>query len=398
MRVTLMASMALVAAAPAAAQIDTALPSTAAIQLGSLSLYPSITIKDIGIDSNVFNDAEEPKEDFSFTVRPQVQAALRLGPARLIGTGGGNFVYYQKYKNEQSTDSRLGGRFEMLSTRLLPFATVSRTRSRERTGFEIDARARRLDTDVSVGTDFEITAVTSLTAFVRRNRLEYDAGQRFRGEDLAAELNRTSEIAGAGAKFALTPLTTLIVAVELQRDRFEESNLRDADALRVAPALEFATAAAVTGRISLGYREFRPLHSGLPRRRDFVASAGTTITVLGRTLFDVEANRDVVYSPDVTSPYYLAEGGRLVVTQRLAGPFDVIGIGGWQRLRYQTLGGAPLDGRTETTTTVGGGVGFRLTPNLRVALTYDLTERSSSEPGDRSYDRRRILGAVNYGL
>ena len=381
-----------------AAQTDTPIPSAAAIQLGALSLSPSIAIRDIGMDSNVFNDTEEPKEDFTLTVRPELQASVGLGSARLTGTGGGNFVYYQRYKNEQSTDGRLSGRFEMRSARLAPFATVSRARSRERMGFEIDARARRLDIDLSAGTDFEVTGVTALTAFVRRTTLAYDSGERFAGVDLAGELNRRSESAGVGAKFAVTPLTTISATVELQRDRFEGSSLRDANILRVGPAVEFGTAAAITGRVSVGYREFRPLHAGLPRHRGFVASAATTIAVLERTLFDVRANRDVVYSLDATSPYYLAAGGGLTVTHRLAGPVDVIGIGAWQRLRYQTLGGSPLDGRTETTTTVGGGTGLRLTPNLRFALTYDLTTRNSSEPGDRHFDRRRILGAFNYGL
>ena len=40
----------------------------AQIELGPLSLYPSLRIVDAGIDENVFNDADNPKKDFTFTV------------------------------------------------------------------------------------------------------------------------------------------------------------------------------------------------------------------------------------------------------------------------------------------------------------------------------------------
>jgi hypothetical protein len=35
---------------------------------------------------------------------------------------------------------------------------------------------------------------------------------------------------------------------------------------------------------------------------------------------------------------------------------------------------------------------------LRVTLTYDRTERNSTESSIREYRRSRVLGSVNYGL
>ena len=73
-------------------------------------------------------------------------------------------------------------------------------------------------------------------------------------------------------------------------------------------------------------------------------------------------------------------------------------LGGRQRLQYQAVGGALLAGRTETVTTVGGGLGIRLGDQLRFTLTYDDAHRSTSGLGAREYDRRRVLGSVDYTL
>ncbi len=80
----------------------------------------------------------------------------------------------------------------------------------------------------------------------------------------------------AGARFRLTPFTSLTAVAEIQRDRFETSPERDADSLRLAPSVEFDNGAALTGRAQAGYRVFRPLSAcarGLRRVRRVRRSA-----------------------------------------------------------------------------------------------------------------------------
>ena len=45
--------------------------------LGPLGVSPSIAVTSVGIDSNVFNEFEDPKSDFRFALSPQVDAWLR---------------------------------------------------------------------------------------------------------------------------------------------------------------------------------------------------------------------------------------------------------------------------------------------------------------------------------
>jgi hypothetical protein len=390
--------MLLISAPMLAAQSEPSLPAVPPIQAGPVALYPTIVLRDIGIDSNIFNESSGPKDDFTFTVNPRLRAALQVGAARLIGTSSADFVYYRTYRDQQSTNGEFGGRIEAVSTRLQPFASASWLQTSDRSGYEIDARATRAQAFFMAGTDFEVTAVTELTAWVRRDRQTYAAGEQFMGVDLGDQLDYTTDLAAAGAKIAVTPITTLTVAVEVQRDRFETSPMRDSDSVRIAPSLQFGVDAAITGSVSAGYRDFNPHDPQLPRYRGFIVAAGASYTLLGVTRFDVQANRDVMYSFDATQPYYLGAGGALTISQRIAGPFDVIGLGSRQRLRYQQLGGALLEGGVETTRTVGGGIGIRVGEHLRVTITYDRTQRKSSEASGRDYSRSRVLSSVNYGL
>jgi hypothetical protein len=390
--------MVFLGASSLAAQSEPSLTAVPPIQAGPVALYPSLELRDIGVDSNVFNESMEPKDDFTFTVRPGLTASLGKGAVQLIGKGAGGFVYYQTYSDQQSTNGEFEGRIETSSTRFRPYASAGWLQTNERNGYEIDARATRELSSFMGGADFELTAISALTAWVRRGRHTYAEDEQFMGVDLADQLDFTSDLAAAGAKFAVTPITTLTVAVELQRDRFHTSPMRDADTIRVAPTLRFGADAAITGHFSAGYRDFNPRDPLLPRYRGFVLSAGASYTWLGVTRFDVQGNRDVMYSFDATHPYYLASGGFLTVSQRVGGPFDVIGLGGAQRLRFQDVGGAQFAGGSETTKTLGGGIGIRVGEHLRVTLTYDRTERNSTESSSREYSRSRVLGSVNYGL
>ena len=72
-------------ALPMSAQSDPTDPGAARgrVQLGPLGLTPSVALTNLGIDTNVFNEVDDPKSDFTFTVSPQVDASLRLRRARL---------------------------------------------------------------------------------------------------------------------------------------------------------------------------------------------------------------------------------------------------------------------------------------------------------------------------
>ena len=64
-------------------------------RFGPIGLSPTLAITNFGVDDNIFNDATEPKRDFTMTVTPRLQARMRSGKVLLSGAIGTGLVYYQ---------------------------------------------------------------------------------------------------------------------------------------------------------------------------------------------------------------------------------------------------------------------------------------------------------------
>ncbi len=385
-------------AADAWGQGSVPLPSTRVFVVGPLSLYPQIALRDTGTDSNVYHDSTAPRSDLTYSLTPKLNAVVPIGNTRFVGTGLGELVYYRTYEDQRTLTTQLDGRYEVMSPGFRPFVSGGFISRGDREGFEIDARVPHTQTLVSVGADVDVTPLTAITAWASRSSTSFDESQQYLSVLLAEQLNHSTDAAAAGARFRLTPLTTLLIATEFQRDRFELVPLRDVDSVRVAPAIAIETGGPLSGDAKAGYRIFKPRDPMLHGYRGFTGSARLHYIPLSVTRVDVEANRDVSFSFDPNQPYYLESGGRFTVTQRVLGPFSVIGIAERRELRNQRVGEESFDGRREVTTSIGGGIVFQLPTQMKFALTYERTERTSSEPVGRNYEKTRVLGSISYGL
>jgi len=388
----------LLIAAPATAQNNPPLlPSTEVLHVGPAELYPSIWVHDAGSDSNVFRTIEDPQEDFTYTVTPRLFAVVPIGGGRFTGSGVGDLIYYQQYADQRSLDAFLDGRYDVIDARIRPFVAVGFGSHRQQSR-EIDARIRQTSTSVLVGTNVELSGVTSLTGWVQRTSASWDQTQTYRGTSLAQQLNHSTLIVAGGARFAVTPVTSVVAAAEFQHDRFEFAPERDADSLRIAPLVEFAGGALIAGEAQAGFRRFTPLNPGLPSYSGLTASVRLGMSVLDLTRIRVDAGRDVEHSYDALEPYYLEQGASLDVAQRIVGPLEGIAILGRWNARYQRLDSGSFDGRLERTTTVGGGVGVHLGRRMRLSLVIDRTRRTSSLIGLRDFERRRVFAGLQYGV
>jgi hypothetical protein len=244
----------------------------------------------------------------------------------------------------------------------------------------------------------DVTAITALTAWVTRTTTAWDRNERYLGVGLADQLDYSATSLAGGARFKVTPLTTVTAAAEVGQDRFQRSPLRDADSLRVGPSVDFDSSAAITGHLRADYRSFRPLSPTVAEYRGLTAFADIRYLFRDWIEVKVDANRDVDYSYDPLEPYYLEMGGRLTVTQRVVGPFGVIGIAErWNIHHQQVFGGPEFDGRLDTTTSVGAGLAIQKSKQVRFELVYQHTSRRSSAPGWREYERQQIFASAIYG-
>jgi hypothetical protein len=392
-------AVALLCAREVAAQDNFILPSTRAIVVGPVSIYPQIAVRDAGTDSNVYLDSSNARSDMTTSVTPRLYAVVPMGNTRFIGTGTGDLVYYRTYSDQRSLTAVFEGRYELTSPGFRPFVEMGYASRGERVGFEIDTRARHTQSTVLVGADVDVTPMTALTAWVGRSSTAYDRDQEYLSFILADQLNHSRDTAAGGARFRVTPLTTVLLGAEFERDRFELAPLRNADSFRVGPAIALDTGAALTGNAKAGFRSFRPRYPEVPSYRGFVGNARLHYAIPDVIRLDLEANRDLSYSYDAIQPYYMESGARLTASQRVFGPLEAVGIAERREIRNQRIGGTmAFDGRREVTTSFGGGFAIQVQHQMRFTFTYEHTERTSTEPVGRDYGRTRVLGSISYGL
>lgn len=378
---------------------------------GSVTLRPRLEIREVGMDSNIFNDAGEPRRDFTATITPRLDADFEPPWARARYSTFVDFVYFHDFPDERSLNRGTEGRFELVLDRFRPYVGGSIVDTRDRLNAELDVRAHRRESMVTAGVTLGLTPRTTLILDVRRGSLAFDDDETFRGVRLADTLNFDNRIYEGGLRFSLTSLTTLQIMVSEQRDRFDVAASRHSRTFRITPSLEFDPSALVSGRLAVGYGRFEPDDPALEPYRGLTMNGSLAYTVAS-TKLETVVDRDVRYSYEALRPYYLTTGVRLTLTQVVAGPFDVQGIAGRQRLAYRTLdpsaspgpgsgqgptSGLEQDDRTDTVVTWGGGVGYRLGDTARLGFTVEQTARRSAA-ADRTFERRRMYGSLTYGF
>jgi putative beta-barrel porin BBP2 len=365
------------------------------IHAGPVGLRPSLSVTNAGVDSNVFNSASNPQDDFTATIVPRIVARVRAGRLMFSYGAATDFVYFKDFEDEQSVNFASDVRVDANLGHLQPYLSTGWVSTKDRLNAELDVRAPRTQRTIIAGTRIRVGSQTSLVFNARRADLDFDEGTEFDGADLAHNLNSRGDSVEAGVQLALTPLTTLNLTASVQRDRFDSAPERNANTVRITPSLQFDPTALVRGTVLVGYRHFEPLDPALPDYSGVIVQALAGYTLLERTKFDVDLSRDVQYSYEDLEPYYLLTGGRLTVTHQLVGPFDLQAFAGRQSLGYRTaLSGG--DNRTDRVDTFGAGAGYRFHGQYRLGFTWEHNRRRSDLP-DRRYQRDRLFASLTYG-
>lgn len=370
-------------------------PATFAFRLGPVLATPGLTVREIGVDTNVFDEPEDPKRDFMATVTPDLNLFLRVGVLRVTAASAADFTYYREYAEERAVSRQVRLRTDLLLGRLRPWATGAYVQTRDRLNEELDRRAPRTGVEYGAGVGFEISPKTRIYVSGARTGTEFRDGEVFQGVDLTEAFNRTSEQAQGGIEISLTPFTTLTLTGGVHRDVFDGAPLRDSESRAAGLVLEFSPEAVIRGQLRVGYRDFQPEDPALAPFQGVTASGGLAFTLLGRTRVEVGGSRDVEYSFEDEEGYFVQSGVDLTVTQRVLGAWDLQVRGGRRWLDYTR----PTEGagrRQDRVDAIAAGIGYNLRDRSRVGLQWEYTERGAPLRPDRRYDRQRIYGSWTY--
>jgi hypothetical protein len=376
-------------------------PSQAArFRLGPLRFTPSISLTNLGIDNNVFNDPLNPKQDTVGAAGPAVDLWMHAGRSLFSGKASVEYLYFDTYENERAWNSSHRARWEVPLSRFIPFIEGSYANTKNRSGYEIDARLRQTDQNVRLGTELALSSQMRLVLSGARSRLAYDEQESVLASAAAAALNRWSNTETMQLRYKLTTLTTFVVNAQAVQDRFEGEALRNANSIAVMPGFEMKPSALVSGRVLVGMRDFAPLQTIVPPYRGPVASVDATYIVRA-TRLAMKVSRDVNYSYQAVQPYYALTDVGLAVTQRLTYTWDVVLSAARQTLDYtaiRTAGQASTDPQIDTVHQFSAGFGYRIGHTLRLGVDGIYFHRRSSNVALRDFEGFRAGASVTYGL
>ena len=375
-------------------------PAAIRVRIGPLLMNPTITMPNLGIDTNVFHDPPfvTPRRDFTFTITPRADMWLRLGRTWLSGAVVEDLVWYQTYATERSANQAYSLAWKAPLNRLLLTSNIGWVRTSTRPGFEIDTRAQR--TEPVFGGSVEVRGFSKTFIGVRGSwsKITFDEDEFYRGTSLPEQLDRTTRSAAVTLRHDLTPLTSLTFSAGRSEAQFTTEPARDYTSDDYSVAVTLDPAALLKGSARFGYTAYRTATADLEDYNGITTAVTLAYTLLGSTRFNFNVGRSIESSYDIRQPYYVLTGTGVSVAQQIYGPIDVVVRFGGQRLEYRSQAGADVavPNRTDHIKTVGGGVGFHLTQDLRVGFNIDREQRTSPIPV-QEYEGLRYGTAVTYG-
>ena len=306
--------------------------------LGPFYVTPSVFLKDVGVDGNVFNEADEQKSDFTLTVAPKLDVWEPMARRALIKTTmAPELAWFAKYASERSFNPHLDMRGELYLNRITLFGERAYLNTRQRPNYEIDVRSRYVENTMTARRDRCARTESDGRGCRASERHPLRRRPEVRRHQPAAHSHRETRGAQITGRHRVTPLTTLALRYGMAEDRFEFSPVRDSNSYRVMPGVEFAPQALLKGTAYVGYR-----CSHHWRGRCCLSSAGSwrssvsPDTLLGRTNFAVTYRRDLTYSYSELQPFFIDNSLGASVRHALGSRFDVLVAGDLHRYHYRT--------------------------------------------------------------
>jgi hypothetical protein len=367
--------------------------ATSSVHVGPLKLNPAVTIRDFGVESNIFNESVNPKSDFTTTLSPEVDAWMRLGHGRLQAKTRVDFVYFADYAEERSANTYTRLTYDLPLGRFDPYVSNEFLKTNERMNLEIDARARRSENATSAGTTIRISKKTSAAFEVRRTIVRFDSGSEFLGTDLATVLNRTDDGLRTAFRYALTPYTTVVGAYDTQRTTFLLAPERDTNSSRVGAGVEFGVRALINGSMYVGQQTFSLTDPGIPAFQGPIASINMAHVFAGSTRVSFSLDRNIVYSFEPTEPYYVATGWGVTVTERIANGSDAHATLSNHQLAYRGLPTATLP--VDEVLFFNAGFGSRVSRHTRFGVDLVYRQRQSVVVG-REFQGTTLSSSATY--
>jgi hypothetical protein len=361
-----------------------------------LYLTPSVAVRDIGVDTNVYNDPDNPTKDFVFTVVPVITATSNSPRVGFNVSSTTDLVYFAEQRSERSVNEYVVGSARFPFRRIVPNVEASYLNTRDRLSPEIDARARRVEVHLEAGTDVIFTP--KFRAFVTLDTLQTKFNDEGSVTDraLAEAFNRDEPRVSGGVRFILTPLTSISGSTDVTRIRFVESSVRDADSYQTQFGLDLNANALISGSARVGYQKFDLLSPTLEDYSGVIASGNLLYRLQTATSLGFTFDRSVSYSFLPLQPYYVRAGFGGLFRRQVVSNWELNVSAERFRHEYRSLLAPTTEDYSERVVEGTVSIGYGLGPRTRFTTGVTYSNRRSEELDARTYDGIRVGGSIYY--
>jgi len=379
------------------------------LHMGPFWVTPSLRIGRVMLDTNVFYEGTNRTTDVTGSIGPGLDIALPIKRAVQVYTSGYlDYIHYVKTKELRRWTGGAAAGVDYDGPRLRAGVEQAYREQFERPDAEIDQRVSRASWQTTL--TLELKGVDQYRFGIRTalgaQRVEYAAGEQYRGADLRTNLNRDIYFARLELRYRLTGKTSFVLGGEHEMNRFSVDETRDADTNPLWGGFEIDSPTRLSGRAVGGVRLFRPLDPvGKSQITAPYADVTLTYTVSPRTLFRFTHQRDLQYSAfrvSGDSPTRRNASYELRLEKGLVGRLDLWVWGRYTELKTDgEITVDNLDGSTQTAvrddqyTEAGADLGYRFRDNLRIGLSAEYSERRSNF-SDLGFDGLLLGASVTY--
>jgi hypothetical protein len=270
-------------------------------QLGPLYVTPRLTLRNAGIDTNVFQTLQDPIRDAVVVLSPRVDGVLPVGRRlRITGLGFIEEYYFHRQGDEGSTDFYGEGEAELELGPLTLLGGGGGGQFTQRFSIDVDDRLKRQEKRAHAGATWRLTRRFSMSGKASGEVVTFAPGEFRNGGDVKEAMDRNTVTATGQLRFALTNRTTLLVSGDALEDRFfsQPATLPPVRrSYRLVGGFEFAERAVVSGHLLAGVRDFPgTLDQGSPPYRGPVVDADLTLPLGGVGRVHFLGLRDVRYA------------------------------------------------------------------------------------------------------
>jgi len=281
------------------------------LRIGPFRIYPTIQLRDIGYDDNVYYQREDdgPVSDFTGTISPSFRVSLVFRNSLILSlTENPEFVFYYKQKRERRWNNTLSPGFRLLLLKRFVISGRYLNRNRRwRATREFDIRANELREGFEGSLFYETARGTSFGVTASSNKISYE-DITFPGQEiyLSRRLNREERNGNFEFYYRFSSVSFFFIRGGFTEYIFEHptSRWRDSYSYQTYAGIRFPLMGKVRGTLSLGYKKLAPRSK---EKKAFTGLIGNTSLDfrIGRFNFRISYNRNIYFSYWTESIYFI---------------------------------------------------------------------------------------------